>query len=84
MDLDTLRKRIESFDKKRQIEVLKIFVKHNIRVNENKNGIFINLSNMEPDIIASLQDFLKHIDVEENMLQSRENVKEQYTKHYFS
>lgn len=84
MDLDTLRKRIENFDKPRQIEVLRIFVKHNINVNENKNGIFINLSSMEPNVITDLQDFMNHIDNQENTLQSREQVKEEYTKNYFS
>ena len=72
MDLDTLRKRIENFDKPRQIEVLRIFVKHNINVNENKNGIFVNLSSMEPNVITDLQDFMNHIDNQENTLQSRE------------
>jgi hypothetical protein len=59
-------------------------VKHNINVNENKNGIFINLSSMEPNVITDLQDFMNHIDNQENTLQSREQVKEEYTKNYFS
>lgn len=84
MDLDTLRKRIETFDKQRQIEVLKIFVKHKINVNENKNGIFINLSSMEPAIITDLQNYMSHIEVQEDTLQSREQAQNEYTKNYFS
>ena len=39
---------------------------------------------MEPNVITDLQDFMNHIDNQENTLQSREQVKEEYTKNYFS
>jgi len=84
MDLDIIRKRIETFDKTRQIEILKIFVKHNININENKNGIFINLSTMESHVIKDIQEYLHHIDIQENALQSREQTREEYEKNYFS
>jgi hypothetical protein len=84
MDLDTIRKRIESFYKQRQIEILKIFVKHNININENKNGIFINLSTMEPHVIKDIEEYLHHIDIQENALQSHEQTREEYEKNYFS
>tara|TARA_Y100000022_G_scaffold200666_1_gene217277 strand:+ start:2856 stop:3143 length:288 start_codon:yes stop_codon:yes gene_type:complete len=84
MDLDTIRKRIETFDKPRQIEILKIFVKHNININENKNGIFINLSTMESPVIKDIEEYLHHIDIQENALQSREQAREEYEKNYFS
>ena len=84
MELDTIRKRIETFDKQRQIEILKIFVKHNININENKNGIFINLSTMDTPVIQDIEEYLHHIDIQENALQSREQAREEYEKNYFS
>ena len=37
----TLKEKIENVDKHYQIEILKIFLKHNVEMTENNNGTFI-------------------------------------------
>tara|TARA_Y100000816_G_scaffold289559_1_gene276247 strand:- start:564 stop:818 length:255 start_codon:yes stop_codon:yes gene_type:complete len=84
MELDDMRKKIEAFDKIQQLEILKIFVKHNININENKSGIFINLSTMKSEVIDDIKQYLEHINIQENTLLTRENKQEEYSKQYFS
>ena len=84
MELDDIRKKIEAFDKIQQLEILKIFVKHNININENKSGIFINLSTMKSEVIDDIKQYLEHINIQENTLLTRENKQEEYSKQYFS
>ncbi len=79
-----MRKKIEAFDKIQQLEILKIFVKHNININENKSGIFINLSTMKSEVIDDIKQYLEHINIQENTLLTRENKQEEYSKQYFS
>ena len=40
--LGDLKKTIETLNKTRQLEILKIFLKNKIDVSENKNGSFVN------------------------------------------
>jgi hypothetical protein len=84
MDLDDMRKKIEAFDKIQQLEILKIFIKHNININENKSGIFINLSTMKTEVIDDIKQYLEHINIQENTLLTRESKQEEYSKQYFS
>lgn len=84
MDIDDMRKKIEAFDKIQQLEILKIFIKHNININENKSGIFINLSTMKPEVIDDIKQYLEHINIQENTLLTRESKQEEYSKQYFS
>ena len=84
MDIDDMRKKIEAFDKIQQLEILKIFIKHNININENKSGIFINLSTMKPEVIDDIKQYLEHINIQENTLLTQESKQEEYSKQYFS
>jgi len=79
-----MRKKIEAFDKIQQLEILKIFIKHNININENKSGIFINLSTMKTEVIDDIKQYLEHINIQENTLLTRESKQEEYSKQYFS
>lgn len=84
MELDHIQKTIEKFEKPRQVEVLKILVKHDIKVTENKNGIFVNLTTLDPVVISDIKTYLNHIQSQETTLQNRELKQNEYTKQYFS
>ena len=55
--MDKLRDRIESMDKKQHIELAQILVKE-VVPDENKNGLFFNLSTMKPETIAKIEEWL--------------------------
>tara|TARA_Y100000992_G_C21268727_1_gene495409 strand:+ start:1603 stop:1902 length:300 start_codon:yes stop_codon:yes gene_type:complete len=83
-DLEVLKKKIESLNKNHQIEILKIFLENDIKVNENKSGIFINMSFLETDILEKINKYLMYIQEQENNLNSLETQKEEFKNTYFN
>ena len=64
LDLHTLKEKIEELNKIHQIEVLRILQKQDkITLNENKNGIFINLTNVNNSTIAELKKYLDEVGI---------------------
>ena len=83
-DLLDLKKRIENIDDIHHKKILEIFLKHNINVSENRNGCFINISNLSPKIQKEINDFLKYINKQEKTLNNVEKIKKKYKKNFFS
>jgi hypothetical protein len=85
MELNYLRETIENMNKFNQIEVLKILnSKNNNLLNENKNGVLINLSELDKEIIDELDDFIKHVLTQEIDLKKDEKKKEALHNTYFN
>jgi hypothetical protein len=59
-DLLELKRNISELDKTEQLEILKIIQRHQDRVTENKNGIFINLCNISKTAISEVTAFVKY------------------------
>jgi len=83
-DLEFLKEKIEGLSKTHQIEILKIFLENEIKVNENKSGIFINMSYLESDILEKIGKYLSYIQEQESNLSSLETQKEQFKNTYFN
>jgi len=83
-DLEFLKEKIENLSKTHQIEILKIFLENEIKVNENKSGIFINMSYLESDILEKIGKYLSYIQEQELNLSSLETQKEQFKNTYFN
>lgn len=78
-DLLELKNNIEILTKENQIDILKLLKKHNnIKINENKNGVFINLSCLSKDIIEDLKKYLFYINEREKSLNLIEKQKKEY------
>lgn len=83
MNLDEIKERIESFPKKHQIEVLKIIKNSSTTtINENKSGIYINLTFLPEDTISQLQKYIEYVKDQESVLTPFESQK-QSLKHEF-
>ena len=83
-DLISIKNRIENMNKLQQKEVFKIFLVNNTDYNENSNGIFINLTNVNKNIIKELKKYIDYVDKQNNFLNKQEKQKEMYLKNYFS
>ena len=49
-ELKQLKDRIESLNQHHQIQILKIVAENNVAYTENKNGSFVNLTNIDDAI----------------------------------
>ena len=82
-ELAKMRDTIENLNKEQQIQILRLFKENKIPINENKNGVFINLTGMSDDILSKLHTHLEHIISQENLLKTTEDVKKTYKDNYF-
>jgi hypothetical protein len=80
-----IRETIEKMTKFNQIEVLRMLHKHqDVILNENKNGIHVNLTELNDDIINELDNYIKYVNAQEQTLSKMEIQKENYRNTYFS
>lgn len=83
MELIELKDRIEVLPKLYHIEIGKLLNKYNVHLNENQNGIFINLSKLSPEIIDNLIKYVQYIELQEKTLNIDETEKEELKDIYF-
>lgn len=61
--LEKIKNKIEKMTILQHIEILKIIKKNkNIKINENKNGVYINMSYLPIKTIYELEIYIKYID----------------------
>jgi hypothetical protein len=82
-DLKQLKDRIEALNQHHQIQILKIINESNVDFTENKNGSFINLTNVNDAVISKITDYLSYVDEQETQLNEVENQKTELTKQFF-
>ena len=71
-----IKDNIEGMEKCHQIEVLKIFYNEDSEsINENNNGVFINLVDISNDIIQKLQEYIIYVDKQQKHLFNIEQKK---------
>ena len=54
-----------------------------MNINENKNGIFINITKLNDQTLTQLDDYMKYVIKQEEQLNEIEYQKELITKEYF-
>ena len=81
--LKDLKKQIENMNKEHHIKILEIIQDNKISYSENKNGIFINLNNLKPEIIEKIKDYINYTKCQETNLQNIESKKKQLQNEFF-
>lgn len=83
-ELEQLKTRVENLEKDQQIEILRILNEdQKVKLNENKSGVYVNLSFLPEDTVIKIKDYLNYISEQEKILRMTENKKENYAKTYF-
>lgn len=83
-DLNILKEKIESLDKFHQIEILKILnQEESCILNENNNGVFINLTNINESVIKDIISYLDYVKKQEKQLTEVEVQKDMLTNTFF-
>ncbi len=72
-------------DKAHHIEILKILKQNSsITLNENKSGVYVNLSFLSETDIQNIQNYIQYIDVQEAAIDVMESQQTTFKNTYFS
>ena len=81
--LMNLKDGIENMPVVHQIEILRILHKKQTQLNENKNGVFVNISKLTDATLQELENYMKYVIQQEKQLNEIETQKEILSKEYF-
>lgn len=82
-NLETIKKTIEGMNKFHQIEILKILSKNLCKINENKSGVYINLSFLSTEIIGELKEYIEYTKEQEVSINTMEHQKDEFKNAFF-
>ena len=83
-NLESMKKKIESMNKFHQVEILKILSKNLCKINENKSGVYINLSFLPKEAINQLNEYIDYTRQQEDSLNTMEYQKEEFKNAFFN
>jgi hypothetical protein len=81
--LMSLKDGIENMPVVHQIEILRILHAKHTQINENKNGVFVNISKLSNELLQELYDYMKYVINQEKHLNEIEEQKQSLTKEFF-
>ena len=82
-DLIKLCKIIESLENSHHIEIAKILKTNNVYLNENSNGIFVNLNKISPLVYKEICNYIEFIKKQESDINKDEKLKRNLQTIYF-
>lgn len=84
--LEILRDKIQNIKEESQhhLKILEILKNNNANYSENSNGVFVNMNNLESNIIEKLKEYLIYIDQQNKKFEDIENIKNQLKKDYLT
>jgi hypothetical protein len=84
MEIKDIKDQIELMDKQHQMEVLRILSgdKH-IILNENSNGVFVNLTDLNETTIKKLINYISYVTTQTNNIKIVETQKETIENTFF-
>ena len=84
-ELETIKTKIESMGKQSHIEILKILKNNpNVKLNENKSGVFVNLSFLSKEMVDEIIKYIDFISQQENSISYLETQKEDFKNTFFT
>jgi hypothetical protein len=69
---------LEQMNQMNQIQFLQLLISHNIDYSENKNGSFLNLSELDSIQCSIIQQFINKTLHEQNIFNNTEKTKQQF------
>ena len=83
--LEILKTKIEEMSKPNQLEIFNILKRNaGIKINENKSGVFINLSLLPSETIDEITNYLNYILEQELSINKIENQKNEFANEFFT
>jgi hypothetical protein len=82
--LESMKTKIEGLGKNQHIDILKIIKSNSaVKLNSNKNGVYVNISFLDEDTIEKINKYLHYVDDRETALLTAEYQKEDFLNEYF-
>ena len=81
--LINIKELIESMEIVNQKEVLKILKDNSVNISENNNGSFINLSNLDKEVLVKLTNYIEYFKKQQKNLLFIEEEKINIKKEFF-
>jgi len=81
--LEKIKASIEKMEKFNQVEILKILSKNLCKINENKSGVYVNLSFLSPETLADIKEYIEYTRQQEYNLVAMEYQKEDFKNSFF-
>lgn len=72
------KNKIEAMDQYSQLEILNILMNDKCKINENKSGVFVNLSLLNDETINKIIDYVAYREHQEETFNTFENKKQEY------
>jgi hypothetical protein len=82
--LESLKTSIEAMNKHHQVEVLRILSTHLCKLNENKSGVYVNLTYINDEVITELHKYVSYTVEQEDTLTLTEYQKEEFKTALFN
>ena len=79
-ELENIKHSIEIMNKQDQLEILKLLSKHLCKLNENKSGVFINMSFLSNDILEEMKNYINYTQEKTTNLETMEYQKDEFKK----
>ena len=83
-ELTALRDNIENLEKHQHLQIVRIIQKNNIDFTENRNGIFLNMKDLNIKTMKEITQYLKYIEIQQKQLDTDENIKKTYANNFFN
>lgn len=83
VQIEVLKTQIEKMNKFNHVEILRILKNNKIPINENKNGVFINLTEVDGNVIEKLQQYVEYVIKQQRQLSNIEKQKDDYETKFF-
>ena len=86
IELENIKTKVEKLNKEHQLEILKILRnqgEERVKINENKSGVFVNMTFLEEPILNKIQDYLNYMKEQEENLITTEYQKQEFINSYF-
>ena len=82
--LKSLRDKIELLTIFNQTEIFRIIYTSNVTFSENKNGVFINLTYVDANVIEKISEYIVYVSKQESHLNEVEDKKTLLSNQYFT
>ena len=83
IEKNKLKSKIEKLDKIHQTKILEILINNNIKYSENRNGIFLNMENLNKKTVREIEKNLEYFQKQEKTLTDIETIKNELNNEYF-